>query len=104
MEQAAEPGGTGKSFTTVEHASFTFLYPEGNAIGDPAIIVVTGLQRVSGPGDPRFVGREVYEAEIVAVTPEGIPVADIVDLISQSGQFADQEAFFQAICDALTDP
>ena len=101
---ADEPGGTGKSFTTVEHASSTFLYPEGTAVGDPAIIIATGLQRVTGPGTPRVVGRQVFEAEVIGVTPEGIPVAEPVGVISESGQFGDPEAFFQAICDALTDP
>jgi hypothetical protein len=41
---------------------------------------------------------------IIDVTPEGIPVADPVAVISQSGQFGDPEAFFQAVCDTLTDP
>jgi hypothetical protein len=100
----ADEGGTGKSSTSVEHTSYKTLYPEGTALGDPAIIIATGLQRTSGPGNPRFVGRQVFEAVIVGETLEGIPVADPVALISQSGQFGDPEAFFQAVCDTLTDP
>ena len=100
---ASEPGGTGKSFTTVEHATLRTLYPEGNSVGDPAILIVTGLQRVAGPGAARFVGRQVFDGEIIGVTPEGIPIAEPVELVSESGQFSAPD-FFQAICDRLTDP
>src|SRR5262245_26779803 len=96
-------GGTGKSFTDVTRAVSTFLYPEGTEIGDPAIAIFNGVQRTSGPGNPRIVGREVYEGVIVGFTPDGVPIVDPVTLISQSGQF-DLAAVLQARCAALTDP
>jgi len=101
---ADEEGGTGKSSTSVEHTSYKTLYPEGTALGDPAIIIATGLQRTSGPGNPRFVGRQVFEAVIIGETLEGIPIAEPVDVISQAGQFGNAEAFFEAVCASLTDP
>jgi len=54
-----ELGGTGKSFTDVTRSPTTFLYPAGTAIGAPATIIIEGLQRTSGPGGPRIVGREL---------------------------------------------
>lgn len=98
-----ELGGTGKFFTDVTHAPSMFLYPEGSGIGDPAIVILNGVQRTSGPGNPRIVGHEVDEGVIIGYTPEGVPIVDIVALISQSGQF-DLTAVLEARCAALTDP
>jgi hypothetical protein len=95
-----ELGGTGKSFTEVMRAPGIFQYPEGTEIGDLAILVVNGVQLTSGPGNPRLVGHEVYEGEIIGYTPEGIPLVDITALISQSGQF-DVDAVLTARCAAL---
>lgn len=47
-----DAGGTGKSFTDVTHSPATFLYPEGTEIGDPAIVILNGVQRTSGAGKP----------------------------------------------------
>lgn len=96
-----EQGGTGKSFTDVTHAPTTFVYPEGTEIGDPAIVIFNGVQRTSGPGNPRLVGHEVYDGVIIDYTPDGVPIVDTVALISQSGQF-DVIAVLQARCAALT--
>jgi len=98
-----EAGGTGKSFTDVTHSPATFLYPEGTEIGDPAIVVINGVQRTSGPGNPRIVGHEVDEGVIVDFTPDGVPIVDTVAIISQSGQF-DVAAVLQARCAALASP
>jgi hypothetical protein len=54
-----EAGSTGQSFTDVTHSPVTFLYPEGTVIGGPAIVITNGVQRTSGPGNPRIVGHEV---------------------------------------------
>jgi len=97
-----EIGGTGKSFTEVTHAPSTFLYPEGTEIGAPAIVILNGVQRTSGPGNRRIVGREVYEGVIIDFTPDGVPIVDPIALISQSGQF-DVTAVIEARCGALTD-
>jgi hypothetical protein len=98
-----DAGGTGKSFTEVTHSPATFLYPEGTEIGDPAIVMINGVQRTSGPGNPRIVGHEVDQGVIIDFTPDGVPVVDTVALISQSGQF-DTAAVLQARCATLTGP
>lgn len=98
-----ELGGTGRSFTEVSHEPSTFLYPDGTEIGDTAIVILYGVQRTSGPGNPRLVGRQVYEGVIIDFTPDGVPVVDPVLLTSQAGQF-DFAAVLQARCAALTGP
>jgi len=98
-----EPGGTGKSFTDATHSPTTFLYPEGTQIGAPAIVILNGVQRTSGPGNPRIVGHEVDEGVIVDFTSDGVPVVDTVAILSQSGQF-DLEAVLEARCATLTGP
>jgi YD repeat-containing protein len=98
-----ELGGTGKSFTDETHAPSTFLYPDGTDIGDAAIVILNGVQRTSGPGNPRIVGRESYEGVIIDYTPDGVPVVDPIVLVSQHGQF-DLVAVLQARCDALAAP
>ena len=96
-----EEGGTGKSFTDVTHGPAVFEYPEGTELGAPAIVNLYGVQRTSGPGNPRLVGREVYDGVIIDFTPDGVPVVDTVALISQSGQF-DVAAVLQARCAAIS--
>ena len=96
-------GGTGGSFTETTHAPSTFLYPNGADIGDTALIILNGVQRTSGPGGPRIVGREAYEGIIIDFTPDGVPVVDLVGVMSQSGQF-DLGAVLQARCDAIAAP
>lgn len=95
-----EQGGTGKSFTDVTRATTTFAYPEGTEIGDPAIVVFNGVQRTSGPGNPRLVGHQVYEGVIFDYTADGVPIVDLVALISESGQF-DVSAVLDARCATL---
>ena len=98
-----ELGGTGKSFTDVTHGPSTFSYPEGTAIGDPAVVTLYGVERTSGPGNPRIVGRQVTAGVIIDYTADGVPIVDIVDLISLSGQF-DVLATLEARCATLTNP
>jgi hypothetical protein len=98
-----EIGGTGESFTDVTHAPSMFLYPDGTDVGDTAIVILNGVQRTSGRGNPRIVGRESYEGVIIDYTPDGVPIVDPLILISQSGQF-DLEAVLQARCEALGAP
>lgn len=95
-----ELGGTGLSFTDVTHSPSTFLYADGTDIGDTAIVILNGVQRTSGPGNPRLVGRQVFEGVIIDFTLDGVPVVDPVNLISESGQF-DPAAVLQARCAAL---
>lgn len=98
-----DAGGTGKSFTDVTHSPATFLYPQGTDIGDPATVIINGVQRTSGPGNPRIVGHEVFQGVIIGFTPDGVPIVDTVAIISQAGQF-DVAAVLQARCAALIDP
>jgi hypothetical protein len=98
-----ELGGTGKFFTEVLRSPTVILYPEGADVGDPAIVIMHGVQRTSGPGNARNVGREVDEALIIELTPEGAPIGAIVGTISQTGQF-DVTSVVQARCALLGDP
>jgi hypothetical protein len=41
---------------------------------------------------------------IIGETPEGIPIADPVGVVSESGQFGDPGAFVEAVGAALTGP
>jgi hypothetical protein len=97
-------GGTGKSFTYVQRASYTFLYPEGVELGASAVVIVNGVQQATGPGGARIVGHEVDEGIIVDFTPEGVPIVEPTALVSQAGRFDDFDAIVQAWCAALTDP
>jgi hypothetical protein len=94
---------TGKSFSEVLHNTSTFLYPDGTEVGDTAIVITNGVQRTSGPGDPRIVGHQVLEGVIIGYTAELVPIVDPVLLVQASGQF-DLEAVIAARCDALTGP
>jgi len=93
-------GGTGKSFTDVTQSPTTFLYPDGTDVGDPAFVILNGVQRTSGPGNPRIVGHQVFEAVIIGVTLDGVPIADPVALLFQAGQF-DLGAVLEARCALL---
>lgn len=95
-------GGTGKSFTDITRGPTTFLYPEGTDIGDPAIVILNGVQRTSGPGNPRIVGHEVQQGVVIDFTPDGVPIVDTLAIISQSGQF-DITAVLEARCAQLID-
>lgn len=96
-----EEGGTGESFTEVTHQPSTFEYPEGTDLGAPVVISLFGVQRTSGPGGPRLVGRQVLEGVIIGYTEDDVPIADVVGVLSESGQF-DLEAVLAARCDLLT--
>jgi hypothetical protein len=98
-----DQGGTGKSFTDVTQSPTTFNYPEGAEIGKPAIVTINGVQRTSGPGTPRIVGRQVYEGVVIGFTPDGVPIAEPLALISEAGQF-DLTAVIEARCAKLTNP
>ncbi|HEY1325883.1 MAG TPA: hypothetical protein VGI14_03025 [Casimicrobiaceae bacterium] len=96
-------GGTGKSFTETLRSPTIILYPEGAEPGDPAIVILHGVQRTSGPGNPLNAGREVDEAVVVELSSDGAPVDDIVGTISQDGQF-EVLPVAQARCAALGGP
>jgi len=98
-----ELGGTGKTFSETVHSPVIFIFPAGTDPGDPAFMIVHGVQRTSGPGSPRNVGREVYEAVVAGVDAEGVPIVDVGEPIVQAGQL-DVDPVAEARCELLTDP
>jgi hypothetical protein len=79
----------------------SFVYPEGTAVGAPAIVTIRGVDtRVTG--FPAQAGRTVFMGEVLFVSPEGVPVADLVSVISQTGNQLSPAESFATICAALT--
>jgi hypothetical protein len=95
-------GGTGGSFTSPAAVALRTTYPDGIDLGAPAILSFNGLQGLV-PGSPQA-GRDVYLGEVVFVTPEGQPFADLVAPISTNGHFDDFATFVAALCGALRNP
>ena len=95
-------GGTGGSFTSPAAVALRTTYPDGTDLGAPAILAFDGLQGLA-PGSPQA-GRDVYLGEVVFVTPEGQPFADLVAPISTSGHFDDFATYVAAVCGALAGP
>lgn len=93
---------TGRSLTQVVHTPVTYVYLGGTDIGDPVIAITNGVQFTSGTGNPRVVGHEMRDGAIVELTPEGFPIVELFDAVSQSGQF-DINAVVRARCAILTD-
>lgn len=95
---SAPTQGTSFSF---KFGPATFVYPEGTAVGAPAIITVRGIDtRI--PGFPAQAGRTVFLGEVIDISPEGVPIADFVDVISQAGNQLPPGEGVAAICSALT--
>jgi hypothetical protein len=79
----------------------SFVYPEGTAPGAPAIVTIRGVDtRVTG--FPAQAGRTVFLGEVLFISPEGVPVADPVSVISQTGNQLSPAESFATICAALT--
>lgn len=79
----------------------TFVYPEGTAAGAPSIVTIQGVDtRIAG--FPAQAGRTVFLGEVLFVTPEGVPVADLVSVISQTGNQLSPAESFANVCTALT--
>jgi len=55
-----------------------------------------------GPG-VMFTGREVFDAVVVDHSPEGVPILEFTNLISQSGNFFPGD-FTGVVCAALSGP
>ena len=93
---------TGNSVTLTEASSSHALYPEGIAVGNPAVVKVTGLNGGSITGvAPPGGGSIVADATIIAIDPSGIPLTFFPPegISSMSGNFAHATA---EICAALT--
>jgi transposase-like protein len=92
---------TGKSFSYPAAGAFIQDYSNGGVVGSPAIATVTGVLNGTGSTAPNA-GKLVFNAVVVATTPEGIPVVDFTSEISTSGHFNDDLA--AARCAALSGP
>jgi len=90
---------TGKSFTYPAGGSFVQDYVNGTAVGSTLIATLTGFIGGTGSTAPNA-GRIVSEAVVIDISPEGIPVVDIVSEISSSGHFNEDTA--AARCAALS--
>ena len=77
---------TGKSIGSRVAAPVITDYTGGGAVGTPAVVRFTGLQLMLGPG-VMFTGRQVFDAVVIDHSPEGIPIIEFTNLISQSGNF-----------------
>jgi hypothetical protein len=95
---SAPSQGTSFSF---KFGPATFVYPQGIAIGAPAIITIRGVD-ANYPGFPAEAGRSVILGEVIAVSPEGVPVADFVTVISEKGNQLPPAEGLANLCAALT--
>jgi hypothetical protein len=93
---------TGKSIGSRSSAVVHVDYTGGGAVGTPAVARATGLVFKLQPG-VMFTGRQVFDAVVVDHTPEGIPVLEFTNLISQSGNFFSGD-IAPLICAALSGP
>jgi hypothetical protein len=93
---------TGKSIVSASSSLAITGYTGGGAVGTPAVARVTGLTFMLQPG-VMFAGRQVFDAVVVDHSPEGIPVTEFTNLISQSGNFFSGD-FAGVVCAALSGP
>jgi hypothetical protein len=93
---------TGKSIGSRVAAPLITDYTGGGAVGTPAVVRITGLQLMLGPG-VMFTGREVFDVVVVDHSPEGVPVLEFTNLISQSGNFFSGDTA-PLVCAALSGP
>jgi hypothetical protein len=80
------PGGTGQSFTSPTPVVAHIEYPEGTAIGSPAIITFTGLTGFAAPG-VAGAGRQVVQGVVSGTSEDGLPRVDEVALLSVVGSY-----------------
>ena len=93
---------TGKSIVSPSPNGGHVDYTGGGAVGTPAVVRLTGLRFMLQPG-VMFTGRQVFEAEVIGHTDEGIPIHGPATLISQSGNFFSGDVA-PLICAALSGP
>jgi len=77
---------TGKSIGSRAPSLLITDYAGGGALGTAAVGTATGLQLMLAPG-VMFTGRQVFDAVVIDHSPEGIPIIELTNLISQSGNF-----------------
>ena len=92
---------TGRSFSVKLGPGF-FDYPDGVFLGAPAVVSFVGVQQ-NVPGLPASAGRIVFPAEVVFVSPDGVPFVDPTGpTLSENGNLIDPTVTRAAICAALT--
>lgn len=79
----------------------TFVYPEGIDIGAPAVVTARGID-AHYAGFPAEAGRSVFLGEVIGVTPEGVPIADLSTVLSQTGNILPPAEGLANLCAALT--
>jgi hypothetical protein len=90
----------GTNSVTVHGSSVSrATYPEGAVVGAPASVVVTGVGGGTFVGGPPGSGQVSFDAEIVFVDPDGLPITAAVGDLDLKGTFAATTA---SVCDALT--
>jgi hypothetical protein len=93
---------TGKSIGSKSPVVGIADYTGGGALGTAAVVRLTGLQFRLGPG-VMFTGRQVFDAMVVDQSPEGIPITEFTNLISQTGNFFSGDTA-PLVCAALSGP
>jgi hypothetical protein len=93
---------TGKSIGSASTSVLITDYTGGGAVGTAAVARLTGLTFMLQPG-VMFTGRQVSEAVVVDHSPEGVPILEFTNLISQSGNFFSGDAV-PLVCEALSGP
>jgi hypothetical protein len=92
---------SGKSFSWPFANLLRTDYTNGGALGSDAISYGSGLG-IKAPGVPAAdSGRIVFDAVVIAITPDGIPIVGFEGVISVQGHEADGEAVDAAVCAAL---
>jgi hypothetical protein len=108
-EMDTQPGTTqtfrapesGKSFSFPFANILTTDYPEGAAVGRPAIAVGRGLAG-KVPGIPADAGTVTFgQGTVVVMTPSGVPIVDLGPVTDATGHANDPNAIDDAICAAL---
>jgi hypothetical protein len=93
---------TGKSIGSRSPAVLITDYTGGGALGTPAVASLTGLSLMLQPG-VMFTGNQVFDAVVVDHSPEGVPIIEFTNMISESGNFFSGD-LAGVVCPALSDP
>ena len=88
------------SFSFPFASTLVTTYASGDAIGATAVATGEGLGG-KVPGIPADAGRITYQAEVVDISPAGIPIVGFDGIISVHGHSNDPAAADAAICSAL---
>jgi hypothetical protein len=93
---------TGKSIGSRSPAVLITDYASGGALGTAAVASLTGLSQRLAPG-VMFTGNQVFDAVVVDHSPEGVPIIEFTNMISQSGNFFSGD-LAGVVCPALSGP